>query len=333
LALVFWTVTSHRRVQITKALLLYLCRMLESFTRWALGIALVCVSFSSCDTRTVEEPAYLHVESLALSPDPTSTYGNTSSKITTAWIEVDGVNLGAHHLPVTLPVLIDSEGPKEIVLYPGININGISSFRGIYPFYTSYTQTAALTRGKTTAVPIGGNPRVLNYDFSGLGGSLIVENLENFESVGQRMVATLQSDTSWILTANPDLKFPPPSGESNVYSGLGILDTGISRFEVHSMDRYDLPKQGANVYVELDYRCSVPLSIGVIAYRPGQILQMPTATLNPTPQWNHAYINLVTEVSGVPDASDFRIFLGAIKAGNGKLDTVLVDNLRLVYRP
>jgi hypothetical protein len=60
---------------------------------------------------------------------------------------------------------------------------------------------------------------------------------------------------------------------------------------------------------------------------------MPTATLNPTKTWNHAYINLVTEVSGVPDASDFRIYLGSIKLANGKLDTVLVDNIRLVYRP
>jgi hypothetical protein len=35
----------------------------------------------------------------------------------------------------------------------------------------------------------------------------------------------------------------------------------------------------------------------------------------------------------VPEATDYRIWLGAIKAGNGKLDTVLVDNVRLVYRP
>jgi hypothetical protein len=60
---------------------------------------------------------------------------------------------------------------------------------------------------------------------------------------------------------------------------------------------------------------------------------MPTATLNPTATWNHAYINLISEVSGVPEATDYRIWLGAIKAGNGKLDTVLVDNVRLVYRP
>ena len=147
-----------------------------------------------------------------------------------------------------------------------------------------------------------------------VGGNLVVEPLENFESVGRRMVASVQSDTSWILTSDPALRFPAPASETNVYSGMAILDTGLSRFEVQSMDRYVLPKFSANVYVELDYLCSVPLSVGVIAYRPGQILQMPTATLNPTKTWNHAYINLVTEVSGVPDATDFRIFLGSLKA-------------------
>jgi hypothetical protein len=307
--------------------------MQESFARWAFVAWSIAWGMYSCDTRSIDEPAYLHIEALALQADPTSAFGNTSSKITTAWIEVDGVNLGAHHLPVTLPVLINAEGPAEVVLYPGININGISSFRGIYPFYTDYKATVNLQRGKTAQAPLGSSPRVLSYDWNGFGGNLVVAPLENFESVGQRLIATLQSDTSWILTADPALKFPAPSGESNVYSGMGILDTGISRFEVHSMDRYVLPKQGENVYVELDYRCSVPISVGVIAYRPGQILQMPTATLNPSSTWNHAYINLVTEVSGVPDASDFRIFLGSIKAGNGKLDTVLVDNVRLVYRP
>lgn len=287
----------------------------------------------SCDTRSIEEPAYLHIDSLALLADPISNYGNTSSKITTVWIEVDGVNLGAHHLPVTLPVLIESEGPAEVVLYPGININGISSFRGIYPFYTDYRKTVTLQRGKTVVLPVGEDPRVLEYDFMGFGGNLIVENLENFENVGQRMIASTQSDTSWILTSTSELKFPPPVGETNNFSGMAILDSGVSRFEAYSMDRYNLPKQGANVYVELDYRNSVPFSVGVIAYRPGQILQMPTATLNPSSEWNHAYVNLVTEVSGVSDATDYRIFIGAIKDATGKMDTVLVDNLRLVYRP
>ncbi|HAB36089.1 MAG TPA: hypothetical protein DCE58_05750 [Cryomorphaceae bacterium] len=307
--------------------------MRESFARWAFRAVVILWGFSGCDTRSIDEPAYLHVEALAMQPDANSTYGNTSSKITTVWIEVDGVNLGAHHLPVTLPVLIDQEGPAEVLLYPGININGISSFRGIYPFYTEYKATVNLQRGKTAQAPLGGNSRVFSYDWTGFGRNLVVAPLENFEAVGQRLIATIQSDTSWILTSDPTLRFPAPAGESNTYSGMAILDTGISRFEVHSMDRYVLPKQGANVYVELDYQCSVPLSVGVIAYRPGQIIQMPTATLNPSSAWNHAYINLVTEVSGVPDANDFRIFLGSIKAANGKLDTVLVDNVRLVYRP
>ena len=158
--------------------------MQESFTRtWLLGLVLAGM-MASCDQETVEEPAFLHIPSLGLVPEPGAVWGNTSSKVTTAWVEVDGINLGAHHLPATLPILMDQEGPKEIRLYPGININGISSFRGIYPFYTDYVTTTTLKRGVTTTVPLGNNPKVLSYDFSGLGGNLVVAPLENFESVG-----------------------------------------------------------------------------------------------------------------------------------------------------
>jgi hypothetical protein len=42
----------------------------------------------------------------------------------------------------------------------------------------------------------------------------------------------------------------------------------------------------------------------------------------------------MTEVSGTPDAESFKIFIGSKKIdANGKTDTILLDNITLVYRP
>ncbi len=285
---------------------------------------------ASCDNNSIEKPAYLKIEELSMSPSPNSSYGNSSSKISSVWIKVNNDNLGAFELPVEIPVLIDNDGSYNLKLEPGIDINGVSTFRGIYPFYQPIELSIDLEKGKTLDVTDGSN-KIVSYDFNAPQGDLQIESLETFESGGRKLGTTNQSDTNWILTSNPDIKFPPPQGEENIYSGMAILDTGICKFEVSSIDNFALPKGGENVYVEFDYHITNPLTIGVIAINPGQIIQMPTATFLPNSEWSHGYVNLVTEVSGSPQANAFKIFMGSAKLNNGKLDTILIDNVRLLY--
>ena len=298
--------------------------------RFSLSLLLVAFLLG-CDTNTVQRPAYLSVDELKLASDPTASFGNSSSKITSAWVSVSGTNLGAFELPMNIPVIIDSNDTYDIRIEPGIDINGISSFRGIYPFYKPLDIQLALKQGDVTNFPQG-SKKIVEYDFNSNLGELVVLNLEDFEDVGRNLIPTDQSDTSWILTSNPDLKFTAPPGEGNIYSGMAILDTGISKFEVSSIENFILPRGGKDVYIEFDYWTTNPLTFGVIAANPGQIIQMPTATFSSNEKWNHGYINLLTEVSGSPLASSFKIFMGSAKLNNGKLDTVLVDNIRLIYR-
>jgi hypothetical protein len=103
---------------------------------------------------------------------------------------------------------------------------------------------------------------------------------------------------------------------------------------VWSADAFELPKGGKNVYVELNYKTTVPFTVGVYAYRPSGIEQKPTATVLPKDEWNKIYINLMTEVSGTPDAESFKLFIGSKKSvANGKTDSIFLDNIKLVYRP
>ncbi len=310
-------------------LLLYLYAMRNLFNFILFGFFVFLLK--SCDNNKITKPAYLNIEKLEMAIDPSSTYGNTSSKITSVWISSNNVNLGAFELPIEIPILMDSGGTHAIKIEPGIDINGISSFRGIYPFYSSLEFGINLIPGETANLPVGSS-NIVYYDYDSPQGQLYIKSLENFESLNRQMTITSQSDISWTLTSSPNLKFPAPQGETNTYSGMALLDTGNCKFEVSSNENFILPGGGKNVYVEFDYKVTNPITIGVIASNPGQIIQMPTATFLPNKKWNHAYVNLITEVSGSPQASAFKIFLGSAKLNNGIRDTILVDNLRLLYR-
>lgn len=293
------------------------------------ALSLLVLTAVACDMTPSQEPAYLKVDALALADIQDEPWaGNTHSHITTAWVEVDGVNLGAFDLPMDIPVVV-STGMHEVTLYPGIDINGIAGFRGVYPFYEPLVSNIQLSKGSVSSLPIGNSPYAISYG----SDCMVGVNLEDFNGAGRTMVPTATSDTTWTIVSSTHLKFPPINGESNVASGMAILNGGIGRFEAVSNTAYILPTGGDNVYVELDYKSTLPITIGVIANRPSGIIQQPTATLYPKKTWSHAYINLVTEVSGYPDAYDYQIFIGTAKDSTGKIDTLLIDNMRMIYCP
>src|SRR5438067_12211826 len=93
--------------------------------------------FTSCEIINPSEdiPSYLHVESFSVTTN-NETQGSNSSKITDVWVTVDGKALGTYELPATLPVL--ATGSHDVILSPGILINGIAATRTAYPFYTTY---------------------------------------------------------------------------------------------------------------------------------------------------------------------------------------------------
>jgi hypothetical protein len=111
-----------------------------------------------------------------------------------------------------------------------------------------------------------------------------------------------------------------------------IMRPGQQIFEAITQLAYDLPGGGKNVYLEFNYKSTMPFSIGVIANQPGQTTQQPTVTFRDKKTWSKAYVNLVTEVSGFPNATDFNLYLGAVRTRPDMADTLWVDNLKLVYR-
>ena len=84
------------------------------------------ILITGCEPKNDDElvPSYLHIDKI----DVTSNYqqGTSSSKITDAWVYLDGTLIGSFELPATIPIL--TEGKQNITIYGGIKLNGISNF-------------------------------------------------------------------------------------------------------------------------------------------------------------------------------------------------------------
>ncbi len=280
--------------------------------------------FAGCSERYAAEiPAYITIDRIQLVTDYT-VHGTSSEKFINAFIEINDIPLGTYELPVTFPVL--ANGPTKITVIPGVHQNGISALPTPYPFVERYEEVVNLAPGEVHYLNAAND----SVPFTQYTANAQVVVLEDFDGVGLALTTSNRADTGIFRTSNPIEIFPAPLGESNPSSGKAVMPARASVFEVITNNAYELPRGGASVYLEINYKTEMPLVTGIIANLVTQPVQTPVVTLNPNTGWNKAYINLNSEVSAY-NAIDYRIFIGAIKSDNEADLEILVDNLKLVY--
>lgn len=269
-------------------------------------------------------PAYVHVEALNLTTDLVSD-GSAAHKITTIWVEINGKSLGAYELPATFPVI--ASGPTEIRLDAGINENGVSSTRTLYPFYEAFETTIDLQALDTVVVRDDQNqmPSVTYRSFT------TVEILEDFDGVGLNMEISPKSDTLLYRT-NDSTDIFTWEDELNDFSGIAYLADKNMLFEIRTEEEItNLPK-GAPVFLELNYKCDLAFVAGMYINSASQgEIQASTARINPSEEWNKIYINLYSEVNGYPNVLGYKVFLGAINFEGRGPKTLYLDNIKLLY--
>lgn len=273
-------------------------------------------------------PAYLHIDDFRINADY-STYGTSSDRITTVWIEVDGEELGVFELPALVPIA--KSGTHNVEITPGINLNGIRSLRNIYEFYVPYEETMNLVEGGDVWPNMSGDSiAVSTYNSA---DHITYNPLEDFEGASLAFERAQRADTGIMRTTDPAMVFNDPDlNENSTTSGMAFMPDRDFLFEAVSVDEYlDFPKGGANVYVEMNYKTDAVVTVGVYRRAAGQVDQVPVVSLFPSPVWNKVYINLVTEVSSVPNADGFRLFIGGINTEGSGDKILLFDNIKLVY--
>ena len=283
----------------------------------------ICALLSACELYNPTEPipAYIHIDKINVIKNPAGfptidgTEGSLSSKITDAWVYIDEQFIGCFELPVTFPVLY--EGTHQLKIRGGIKINGISATRAPYPFYEAYTQSIDLQ--KATRITV--SPNVMyrtNTHF---------DLLEGFENVGMLIDTTVNSDTTLKKISAP---------AQNVFEGLNsaiaYLDANKTFFECATVNKYVLPVNSADVFLEFNYKCNYPFTISVIAYGTGSpFLQQSVLGINASENWNKAYVYLTPNVSAAYNATNYKIAWGAVNNTGADSIAILFDNIKLVH--
>jgi hypothetical protein len=275
---------------------------------------LICQSCNLIN-REEEIPSYIAIDTIRLNAN-TALQGSASSKITDAWIYVDDQLVGAFELPCKIPVL--AAGEHTISVGAGVMVNGLTALRAPYPFYRFYSENSInLNEGEVREI----EPVVTYFD------SLQFAFMANFDDLsGSKLEAAGASDTTIALVSNPELVF---EGAGSMLAAL-YRDSGFIEFQM--VEPVELPKQGTTVYLELNYKTTHILNVGLKAnYTSSGTVSAPLVSLNPSTEWNKIYINLTRQVSQQINAANYRIYFYAPKpAGSGKME-LFIDNMKIVY--
>lgn len=274
---------------------------------------------SSCEDFDGDQtiPAYIQVDKFILDKNSNLAEGSLSNKITDVWVYVDDELIGAFELPAKFPVL--KKGKHKITLAPGIKMNGMSGTRVVYPFYKKIEITDSNL--------VEGN--ILHLD-SSLTHTAYSENVkfswkEDFEDGGVSIQRRTGSDTNLVAT----------SLIANVFegfsSGLIYLNANQNFYEVETINKFVLPKNGSPVFLEMNYKTNNPVRIGLLAYYSSKIVQTATVVLNPTSEWKKIYINFTPDISDSYSALDYKIFFGEYKSSTNTTASILFDNIKLVH--
>src|SRR6185295_13808497 len=114
------------------------------------------------------------------------------------------------------------------------------------------------------------------------------------------------------------------------YAGQIVLTTDKPVCELNSVNQYVLPKQSLDVWLELDYKCTQPFSIGIRSIKGSSITDYYKLTLNSQKGWNKVYVQFSDEVSNL-NGDTYQILIKAIKDTTVTDGIIWLDNVKLLH--
>lgn len=259
-------------------------------------------------------PAYLNVPSVELTT--TDAQGTSRTRVTDAWVYANDELLGCWELPAQIPVL--KEGPVTIRVTPGVKRNGTYDDRVAYPFFSSWLGTADLTPTATTSV----SPVVEYYPTATFW-------IEAFVDAGSNLIEAESSDTTL-------LRFTPEDDPQIVVDGTPcggfVLDQAHP--DIYLYTEQDFTATGGPAFLELDYRCDMQFTVGVlyaldgVAHSDDYVYIAPTTQGDGSTAWNRIYIDLSPVFNTGVSQRD--IYISAALPSGQSSGHVYLDNIKLV---
>lgn len=282
-----------------------------------LYFALILFITNSC-VKNNHDPSWIEIMPWTLVENPNlGTEKELSHNFSDVFITIDDEIVGFFELPVKLPLL--KEGNHTIKLYPAITKNGIKAHgKKIYPFCSIVSQEVNLIKNqKVTIYPS------TNY----VNGTKFW--IEDFEDATLKISSENISNAYLLRGSNPTiLKY------GNAYGHIHLTASDSLWYGITSSN-LNLPKNGTEVYLEIDYLNTNSLLTGVLAYNSSGYTDNPNIQVNPQDasnlKWKKIYIELKEIVSYSITSSKFEQYFKAILDGDKTESDIYMDNIKIVY--
>lgn len=262
----------------------------------------------ACGQELVTIPGRLIVSDIRV--DTQIEEGTRLQNISLIYGYYNGVFKGALELPATFN--LSSSGVGEVLLFAGINENGIQSSPVIYPFFDPFQTTIELEAGQDALV----TPR-FTYQ-----SEVKFRLIDDFEG-GTLFTNDLDGDPNTVIIAHDGLENQ---------GGLIQLDANRPFIEVSNKTGLRaLPIDGTPVFVELHYKSNIEFQIGLI----GWSSTIPKSTnykisIRPKAEWNKIYINFTPEIQN----SQFEFYQLVLKADHDESlisSRIYLDNIKWLH--
>lgn len=282
---------------------------------------LLVLSQEACTVFDKEEqiPSYIRITNIDLKTPTDNSQGSSSSNVTDAWVYINDNLQGVYPMPTRFPILLT--GNAKLSIRSGIVQNGIDATRIDYPFYNAWDTTIELKEKEILSL----KPHINGYK-----SGTVFHLLEDFEGTGLDFEKTTSSPNDIYKTSNSSFVF-----EGNNCGKFEIINGSVDVM-IATTTLYNLPKQGAKVFLELNYNINQPMEVGILAQNGAVINQSSVLGLrastdaNGNSSWKKVYVDLSDAVSNETFSTGYKIYFYAKQADGVANPFFLIDNVKLI---
>jgi hypothetical protein len=288
--------------------------MLHIYTRSKYFILICCgvLLWQGCNTINPSEPipTYIHVDSFHFEEN-TALHTTLSHQITTVWAFYNNNPIGVFDLPANIPVVTNGTADGKLELDPGVAIDGMNNFLGVYPFYVPDTSHFTPQPGKV----INYTPKTKLYT------NCKISVLSNFE-FGATKFALAGGNIPMTIVSDPAFLFEG-GGTGSIFLNAATdssIDSTITAFTIPS----------GSAFIEFNYKSDLPFYVGLQAHL-STISSTPyyLAGIKPSDHWQKFYLS-VADFAAQYKASTYTFYIKAVNADGQTSGRLLIDNFQLV---
>jgi hypothetical protein len=280
-------------------------------------LVLLAFGLSGC-VKNNPLPVWLDIKEWTLQSNGASGSHNPGAlthNFSDVWVYVDGKIIGVFEVPCKIPVLVS--GSCKVTLYPAIRNNGLAATKKIYPFVSYHEETLDLVEGQTyTFTP---KTQYISSTFF---------SIEDFDG----STVTITKDAS-VSSQNLEMTIET-NGPWDNYGHLSLNST--DNLWVGVLPQLALPKSGAEVYLEIDYKNTNTILTGMTEIQSGGTqVDHPGFSLSRQSsselRWKKIYIDLKDVVSNTPNGLSYKQYLRMLLDTDLSSSEVSIDNIKVVH--